>query len=267
MEWNLALMSSRQFQNYYGINLNTNDGRWEAALAVAQRPTASEFSIYIAPALGAKGIVFDNEAWLTVTIKPAVYAGGLEAENQIAMGLYGAINISLGILKKDYLGAFSMRNNLTNGSGPHRLDDPGAGFVMSMVETSFIAGANDLGLLKAFDKGYMSSYRASSRVLNTYTRGAVTTLRAGTKVLGTAGLVVGAGLATYNISTGNGQLSDVSDILVIGGSAVVLGVAGVAAAPFVAAGGLIYGGFMLFGGSDLINNSDLGKSTSSFLKF
>jgi hypothetical protein len=92
-------------------------------------------------------------------------------------------------------------------------------------------------------------------------------LRTGTRALGTAGLVVGAGLATYNISTGNGQLSDVSDILMIGGSAVVLGVAGVAAAPFVAAGGLIYGGFMLFGGSDLINNSDLGKATSNFLKF
>jgi hypothetical protein len=119
MEWNLALMSSRQFQNYYGINLNTNDGRWEAALAMSQRPTASEFSSYIAPALGAKGIVFDNETWLTVTIKPAVYAGGLEAENQIAMGLTVAINISLGILKKDYLGALSMRNSsLTQGGGP-----------------------------------------------------------------------------------------------------------------------------------------------------
>jgi hypothetical protein len=131
MEWNLALMSSRQFQNYlhnyYGINLNTNDGRWEAALAMSQRPTASEFSSYIAPALGAKGIVFDNETWLTVTIKPAVYAGGLEAENQIAMGLTVAINISLGILKKDYLGALSMRNNSTQGedlSVLHSNNDP-----------------------------------------------------------------------------------------------------------------------------------------------
>jgi hypothetical protein len=104
-------MSSRQFQNYYGINLNTNDGRWEAALAMAQPPSANYFSSYIAPALGAKGIeVFGNEAWLTVNILPAVYAGGLEAENQIAMGLTVAINISLGILKKDYLGALSMRN-------------------------------------------------------------------------------------------------------------------------------------------------------------
>jgi hypothetical protein len=63
--------------------------------------------------------VFDNEAWLTVTIKPAVYAGGLEAENQIAMGLTVAINISLGILKKDYLGAFSMRNNSSTVRHPY----------------------------------------------------------------------------------------------------------------------------------------------------
>jgi hypothetical protein len=79
----------------------------------------------------------------TMNLKPAVYAGGLEAENQIAMGLAGAINISLGILKKDYLGALSMRNNSTQGGGPG--DPPannGPNWFFALAAEIYIWGAS-----------------------------------------------------------------------------------------------------------------------------
>jgi hypothetical protein len=187
-------MSSRQFQNYYGINLNTNDGRWEAALAMAQRPAASEFSSYMAPALGAKGIVFGNEAWLTVTIKPAVYAGGLEAENQIAMGLTVAINISLGILKKDYLGALSIRNNLTQGESLPVLQAGLSGVDINVMEGYFIAWEG--GMFKEEQRIEKLLKSNASNGQRHFLKNGLKNVRA----LGAAAGAIGVGLSWYEAS-------------------------------------------------------------------
>ena len=74
-------------------------------------------------------------------------------------------------------------------------------------------------------------------------------------------------LPPYNLVTGNGEISDVADVLVMGAGALAIGAFGVVAAPWVAAVGLVYGGVMLFGGEDLINNSGLGKTVGDFLKY
>ncbi|MBX2966556.1 MAG: hypothetical protein KF845_10450 [Cyclobacteriaceae bacterium] len=96
MEGNFALMSRNTFQNYYGVNLNSTEGRWAMAQALSVAPTENEFQ-QIAGAMGLSVAGMSNgTAWLNVVYEPALYAGGLEAENQIAMGTYGIIEVALG---------------------------------------------------------------------------------------------------------------------------------------------------------------------------
>jgi hypothetical protein len=241
-------MSSRQFQNYYGINLNTNDGRWEAALAMSQRPTASEFSSYIAPALGAKGIVFDNETWLTVTIKPAVYAGGLEAENQIAMGLTVAINISLGILKKDYLGALSMRNDSYNRDVPTDFSNSNWALAIGGGIFGAMEGA---AASQGYWLGKNGKYYPNQWGGNQYTGSRAGAFRAANayKLTGKATVFLSAGIGVYSTIEGyqldggkfgyNAQMAAVSSIGgILGGIAGAKGGAAVGAAIGVWFGGV-----------------------------
>lgn len=138
------------------------------------------------------------------------------------------------------------------------------GFLISMVEAPFVAASAELNLL---GKASNISRIAKVRAIAQYGSGAVRTLRTVSGATGIAGLTVGAGVSTFNIATGNGQLSDLTDISVMIGGGIIIGIVGTSAAPVVAVGSLIYGGVMLFGGEDYINNSSFGKSVREYLDF
>lgn len=98
-------MSSNTFQNYYGVDLNSNEGRWAVAQVLAQAPTEQQMR-EIGNDLGFSLLEVDGiDAWIQINLAEAVYANGLEAENQVAMGIYGVINVSLGVNRGDLLGA------------------------------------------------------------------------------------------------------------------------------------------------------------------
>jgi hypothetical protein len=62
------------------------------------------------------GFIFNNELYLITSLIPALYAGGLEADNQISMGTYGVVSHSLGVGRSDLLGILSQGvNNSFNG--------------------------------------------------------------------------------------------------------------------------------------------------------
>ncbi len=79
--------------------------------------------------------------------------------------------------------------------GIDRAGDLG-GFLVSIVETPFVIRSGELGMV-----GDMKNipYSQAKRVLNQYTKGAVRGLRTVSRTAGVAGLVVGAGVSTYQL--------------------------------------------------------------------
>jgi hypothetical protein len=142
----------------------------------------------------------------TMNLKPAVYADGLEAENQFAMGLYGAINISLGILRKDYLGALSMINNSTQGGGSGYLNKTinSYGFVAGTffggIEIGFEQGVRSLESVKvvtgqAKNGAYITEYRNAVSLSN---KSAYVTASKGANALKWGGRILAGGIVAYN---------------------------------------------------------------------
>ncbi len=67
-----------------------------------------------------------------------------------------------------------------------------------MVETAFISGARDLGILRP-----TSSRALAKRTLNAFTKTSLQTVRYSIRGSGMIGFVVSAGIGTYNIANGN----------------------------------------------------------------
>jgi len=289
-----------QAMSYYqqlskAINRNNNREQWERERSEGWRSTTNKMQMFgvvgdddLFPKLGIgsgngslshQGFEEANVRARETGGKVAYSAGEYWTETQILEFVIDPLFIgySPGVLAiKNQTQGYNIRTSIssssqffssaTNGGGLPRLNDPGYGFALSMVETAFISGARDLGILRP-----TSSRALAKRTLNAFTKTSLQTVRYSIRGSGMIGFVVGAGIGTYNIANGNGQLSDALDIgvTVLGGAAIFF--ASAAAAPAVitgvAAGSLIYGGFMLFGGEDYINNSSLGKSTKSLLNF
>jgi hypothetical protein len=90
----------------------------EYAARHGSSPTQNDIQ-YLANALGLDVMGMDgNNAWLQVNLIKAVYAGGLDAGNQIAIGTYGVINVALGVGRKDLLNALSKTNSSQTGGDP-----------------------------------------------------------------------------------------------------------------------------------------------------
>ena len=87
-------MSRSQFENYYGVDLSTDAGKWQAAKAMAQRPTENVIRQFA----GAMGAVFmgmgGNTAYLITVLKPAVYDSH---GNRLADQVNGVVNLSIGV--------------------------------------------------------------------------------------------------------------------------------------------------------------------------
>ena len=269
-----SLASSRQYgQSLSNFSSGMTMGSFFAALSTLSRSTwggtwssngqVSIFSTYADAVSAGIDYNFSHNSW-GITV-PGSYSSAAQAfENVTGIRFLPSVTIEEARSNSNFLNDRLNGMAFTNGGGLPRLNDPGYGFALSMVETAFISGARDLGILRP-----TSSRALAKRTLNAFTKTSLQTVRYSIRGSGMIGFVVGAGIGTYNIANRNGQLSDALDIgvTVLGGAAIFF--ASAAAAPAVitgvAAGSLIYGGFMLFGGEDYINNSSLGKSTKSLL--
>ena len=273
---NRAIMSRKQFMGYSGIDLwnLSSEERFKLAKSLSDAPNEKDLRD-IANALGFTSLN-KKGGWEIWHHAPRyLYEKDMMQGQSVLLG-YGTISFSSasGIMIDpqwlwDGFGGQYGERQVSEGNidrlqpSIDRVGDFG-GFLVSMVETPFVIRSGELGML---DKMKNIPYSQVKRVLNQYTKGAVRGLRTTSRALGVAGLVVGAGISTFNLSTGNGQLSDLTDLAVLGVGAIIIGAAGTAAAPFVAAGGLIYGGVMLFGGEDYINNSAFGQAVRGYLDF
>src|SRR5690606_40322432 len=107
-------MSRSQFENYYGVDLSTDAGKWQAAKAMAQRPTENVIRQFA----GAMGAVFmgmgGNTAYLITVLKPAVYDSH---GNRLADQVNGVVNLSIGV------GRSELVIDQQGGPGPRGMTD------------------------------------------------------------------------------------------------------------------------------------------------
>ncbi|QOI98037.1 MAG: hypothetical protein HRU69_11325 [Flammeovirgaceae bacterium] len=220
---NFALLSGSAFGALYNTANLSDSERFNMALAMSQRPSESDLS-YIAAALGAKGMeVSGNNVWMTVNLEQAVYAGGLEAENQIRMGTYGVINFSIGVGKKHLLSALRShyRQQQTQGNGPNGWNQFWIGFAGSQNSTDFSSATTVTSTALFWVDGVGSSVKYSARTFGEL-RNAVRAEKF-FKPLGVVGGIVTTSMTAYD-ATQDGSISN-GDWFKIGAGVLQVGLA------------------------------------------
>ncbi len=256
METNLGLLSSRQFESIYGVNLNTNEGRWEIAQALGRAPTESELA-YVGRKLGlGTGEMFNGEAYFITVLQPAIYDSH---GNRLADQINGVITVGVG--RKDLISA------LKSASSPAawmvgRQTQGGSQSVSSngFDWNPWFTAAG--GVVSAFDGGNSIAIRElenGGKFVRLGEKAAYTGANTFGKVLGAVGVGITIGQITYEVKHNQANTHTLVNGLVTGGTFIVGTAAVIFGAPVVATGaaivGIGYGVFSLFGGDDLINDA------------